>query len=387
MTPKQLEQLPASLSKLYMDLELDIMKEITLTIRNASKLEYTQYLIERAFVLGVGEKDIKSMINRTTRLTQKEVDTLVTDAIKIDYESLRELYNQKGADYIPFEDNEILQQQIATIKAQTLGECKNITNTLGFASEKGGTVVFNDLTSFYQSTMDKVVLQVSTGAFDYTTAMTRAVKSMTQSGLRTIDYASGTKNKVEVATRRALMTGITQLSGQVSLSNAKKLGIETFEVTAHGGARNTGSGYLNHAGWQGKVYTLKQLEEICGYGQGGGLKGWNCRHDFYPFDEEFSPRMYPDSELKELAKQENTKTEYKGEKYTTYEATQAQRKLETRMRYQRQNMELMESADLDSLQSEKVLYQRTKQEYIQFSEAMDMPTQFERVKVDGLGRV
>ena len=57
--------------------------------------------------------------------------------------------------------------------------------------------------------MDKVVLQVSTGAFDYTTAMTRAVKSMTQSGLRTIDYASGTKNKVEVATRRALMTGIT----------------------------------------------------------------------------------------------------------------------------------------------------------------------------------
>ena len=97
--------------------------------------------------------------------------------------------------------------------------------------------------------------------------------------------------------------------------------------------------------------------------------------------------MYPDSELKELAKQENTKTEYKGEKYTTYEATQAQRKLETRMRYQRQNMELMESASLDSLQAEKVLYQRTKQEYIRFSKTMNMPTQFERVKVDGLGRV
>jgi len=383
----QLEQLPQSLSKLYMNLELDIMKEITVSIKSVSKMEYAEYLVERAFALGIGEKDIKTMIKRTAAISEKEIDTIVTRALKEDYGNLRELYKKKGIDYIPFEENQVLQQQIEAIKAQTIGECKNITNTLGFASEKGGTVVFNDLTSFYQSTMDKVVLQVSTGAFDYTTAMTRAVKSMTQSGLRTIDYASGTKNKVEVATRRSLMTGITQLSGKVSLSNATKLGIETFEVTAHGGARNTGSGYLNHAGWQGKVYTLKQLEEICGYGQGGGLKGWNCRHDFYPFDEEFSPRMYPDSELKELAKQENTKTEYKGEKYTTYEATQAQRKLETRMRYQRQNMELMEAADLDSLQSEKVLYQRTKQEYIQFSKAMDMPTQFERVKVDGLGRV
>ena len=104
-----------------MDLELDIMKEITLTIRNVSKLEYTQYLIERAFVLGVGEKDIKSMINRTTRLTQKEVDTLVTDAIKIDYESLRELYNQKGVDYIPLRTTRFSTTN-CNIKAQTLGE-------------------------------------------------------------------------------------------------------------------------------------------------------------------------------------------------------------------------------------------------------------------------
>ena len=125
---------------------------------------------------------------------------------------------------------------------------------------------------------------------------------------------------------------------------------------------------MNHAGWQGKVYTLKQLEEICGLWQGGGLKGWNCRHDFYPFDEEFSPRMYPDSELKELAESKKTqRQEYKGEKYTTYEATQAQRKLETK------NAIPTTEHGTDGIRrprqfaSRKVLYQRTKQEYIQFS--------------------
>ena len=136
-------------------------------------------------------------------------------------ESQRRLYESRGMDYIPFNENKVLQQQIESVKIQTANEYVNITNTMGFASEQNGTIVFNDLTSFYRTQMDSTVLGVTSGAFDYNTAMQRAVRAMTASGLRTIDYDSGTKNRVEVATRRSVMTGITQLSANISMSNAK----------------------------------------------------------------------------------------------------------------------------------------------------------------------
>ena len=386
MTPAQLEQLPSGISKIYLKLETDIMNDIIKNISTMSRLEYTKYLIEREYALGMSEKEIKRQIAKANKLSLEEVDKIVTESIRTDYESQRRLYESRNMDYIPFNENKVLQQQIESIKMQTTNEFVNITNTMGFASEQNGTIVFNDLTSFYRTQMDSTVIGVTSAAFDYNTAMQRAVRAMTASGLRTIDYDSGVKNRVEVATRRSVMTGITQLSANISMSNAKLLGIDSYEVTAHGGARNTGSGYLNHAGWQGKVYTMKGLEEICGYGQGGGLAGWNCRHSFYPFDQEIDERLYSDDDLRKMKAEESKTKSFEGKEYNTYQATQYQRELETRLRYNRQNIKLLKTADGD-LTPEQVKYQATMSKYRKFSKEMDLPIQYERVKIDGLGDI
>ena len=386
MTPAQLEQLPLGISKIYLKLETDIMNNIIKNISTMSRLEYTKYLIEREYALGMSEKEIKNQIIKANKLSFAEVDKIVTDSIKTDYEKQRRLYESRNMDFIPFSESKALQQQIESIKIQTANEYANITNTMGFASEQNGTIVFNDLTSFYRTQMDTTVMAVSSGVFDYNTAMQRAVRAMTASGLRTVDYDSGAKNRVEVATRRSVMTGITQLSANISMSNAKLLGIDHYEVTAHGGARNTGSGYLNHASWQGKVYSMKGLEEICGYGQGGGLAGWNCRHSFYPFDKEIDERIYSDDDLRKMKEEESKKKSFEGKKYDTYQATQYQRELETRLRFQRQNIKLLKTADGD-LMPEQVKYQATLSKYRRFSKEMDLPIQYERVKIDGLGDI
>lgn len=104
------------------------------------------------------------------------------------------------------------------------------------------------LSDIYQGYLDKAITGVVYGAFDYNTMIRKVVTQLTNSGLRSIDYASGRANRVDVAARRAVMTGISQLSAKICEYNMEKLGCEYVEVAWHAGARPS------HAVWQGKVY-------------------------------------------------------------------------------------------------------------------------------------
>ena len=87
--------------------------------------------------------------------------------------------------------------------------------------------------------------------------------------------------------------------------------------------------------------------------------------------------------------EENIKREFGGKQYTKYEALQRQRRLETTMRAQRQQISLLTEggADEDDIITARGRYRVTSAEYARFSNAMDLPQQRERVTVDGLGNV
>jgi hypothetical protein len=259
----------------------------------------------------------------------------------------------------------------------------NITQTLGFAIEMNGKMVFTPMSEYMQKTLDTAVLEVTSGIFDYNTTLKKVVSEMTKSGLRTVDYATGWNNRIEVAARRALMTGITQVTEHINVRNADELGTDKFEISWHSGARPS------HAEWQGRVYTKKQLVDICGLGTGSGLMGWNCYHSYYPFIEGISERQYTDEQLDEMNTNENKPREFNGRKFNAYEATQKQRQLETLMRAQRQKIKLLDKggADPNDLQAAQIKYRETMRQYKIFSQEMKLPQQKERVYMDGLGRI
>lgn len=260
----------------------------------------------------------------------------------------------------------------------------NITQSLGFAVKNtDNTTKFLPIAEYYQRTLDNAILGITTGAFDYTTVLNRTVAGLTNSGLRTVDYASGWSNRVEVATRRAVMTGFNQIVAKVNDDNAEKLGTEYFEISWHGGARPT------HQVWQGRVYTKEQLETVCGLGEVTGLCGANCYHSYYPFFPGISERTYTDEQLEEMNRQENIPVEYNGKQYTKYEALQRQRKLETTMRSQRQKIKLLQDggASEGDVITARARYRVTSAEYTRFSKAMNLPQQRERVTIDGLGNI
>lgn len=381
-TPTEIEALPSAMEQLYRSLQLNIMSDLTERLK-ANGEEITSaadWQINRLYELGVSKDEIDSLIQSTLDVSDDEIDRIYDEVVKSGYARNEELYTSKGKEYIPYAENKQLQQLVKAVKNQTKSEYRNITGSLGFAVRNAdNTLSFTPLADFYQRTLDNGLMQIASGAVDYNTVLKKAVKAMTDSGLRTVDYASGWSNRVDVAARRALMTGFNQVVAKVNEDNAEQLGTEYFEVSYHRGARPT------HQVWQGRVYSKKELETVCGLGTVTGLCGANCYHSYSPFIKGIDTPTYSEEELDRMNEEENTPKEYNGRQYTAYEAQQRQRQLETAMRADRQRIELLTQggADYDTITGAKVRYFQRQDEYVKFSKAMGLPEQWERVTVNG----
>lgn len=383
-TSGELERASMALDEPVNELENRIMSDIVRRIRaNGEITSAADWQINRLVQLGMGMAEIQSAISEALGAAEDITDSLFTDVIRAGYVRDSKLYEAVGKVQIPFDDNEPLQQLISSVTAQTNETMHNITQSLGFAQRgSDGRISFTPLADYYQQTLDKAMLDISSGAFDYNTVLHRTVREMTNSGLRTVDYGAGWSNRTNVAARRAVMTGMTQLTAKVNEDNAEQLETDWFEISWHGGARPS-------HWWGGKWYRKDQLRSICKLGDVQGLCGVNCYHDYSPVIPGVSEPTYTDEELAELDRREKEPVEYNGKKYTKYEALQRQRRLETTMRAQRQEMALLKEggADEDDLINCRARYMGTSHEYAVFSKAMGLPQQRERVTVDGLGNI
>lgn len=381
-TPTEIEALPSAMEQLYRSLQLNIMSDLTERLK-ANGEEITSaadWQINRLYELGVSKDEIDSLIQSTLDVSDDEIDRIYDEVVKSGYARNEELYTSKSKEYIPYAENKQLQQLVKAVKNQTKSEYRNITGSLGFAVRNAdNTLSFTPLADFYQRTLDNGLMQIASGAVDYNTVLKRVVKTMTDSGLRSVEYSSGWSNRVDVAVRRVLMTGFNQVVAKVNEDNAEQLGTEYFEVSYHRGARPT------HQVWQGRVYSKKELETVCGLGTVTGLCGANCYHSYSPFIKGIDTLTYSEEELDRMNEEENTPKEYNGKEYTAYEAQQKQRQLETAMRADRQKIELLTQggADYDTITGAKVRYFQRQDEYVNFSKAMGLPEQWERVTVNG----
>lgn len=379
------KQLSGQIEKHFLNLEQMILEDIVRRIKKAGKITSTaDWQINRLRIIGYSSEDIEKMIKETLKLSYPEVFELYDKVIDWEYVRNKDIYEQVNAKYIPYEENKELQQLTEGFIQQSNEELRNITQSMGFYVDYGnGELVMTPLADIYQNYLDQAIAGVVYGTFDYNTMIRKVVTQLTNSGLRTIDYASGWHNRVDVAARRAVMTGVSQLTGKISDMNAEKLGTEHFEVAWHSGARPS------HAVWQGKVWSKKELVTVCGLGTGPGLLGWNCYHEYYPFVKGISERNWTDEWLAEQNRKENTPKTFNGKEYTLYEAKQQQRKMETAMRAQREKVVLLKQggADPDDVMIARAKYQGQLNEYARFCKKMGLVQERERIYYDMRGRI
>ena len=383
--PNEIEAMPLELEKSFKALELRIMKDIIRKLKeNGGEItRASDWQIYRLYELGKSKEEIKQEIQKALKISDEEINNIYSEVFASGYARDKDLYVKTGKKFIHFEENKQLQQLINSVKKQTKEEFKNITQSLGFAvKQPDGKLKFQPIADYYQKTLDNASMDILSGAFDYNTVLKRTVNEMTNSGLRTVDYASGWSNRVDVAARRAILTGFNQVVAKVNEDNAKNLETDTFEISWH-------SGHRPSHWWGGQWFASQQLIDICGLGTPEGLCGANCYHSYSPVIPGISVPTYTKEQLEEMEAKEQKKKKYGDKEYTKYEALQRQRRLETTMRAQRQKIKLLQEggADENDILTARGRYMTTSSEYARFSKEMGLPQQRERVTIDGLNNI
>lgn len=393
-TPEILDALPEELAELYRALEDTLLDEICSRLKLKDQLnEVTVQDIKALRSHGIDLKEIEKAIRKTLGISETKLNKLLDDVVERNQKYYTELIDLA---HITQPETLVSVEDTWAIYEQTKQTLRNITRSMGFLVNAGRTML--PPAKAYQWALDNAVMQIQSSAINYNQAIKTAVKQLAESGLKVVDYESGHRDSIDVAVRRAIMTGVNQICDQYTNQSAEYLETQYFEVSAHSGARDKpgASPWSSHKDWQGKVYYQSEsgesdplglyddLVETTGYGYVDGLTGANCRHHKYPFIPGVSERTYTDEQLEHI--DDGLGCTFDGKTYTAYEATQMQRRIERQIRAQKKLRNAYKEAGLsEDATAADIKLRRLNAEYSRFSKAAGMPEQRERTKVYGLG--
>lgn len=337
LTPEWYEACTDQILILYSRLEDDILKDIVRRLLKTDMVTDTaKWQAEMLEEAGLLYNDIIQKIAKHTPQTADELRLLFEDA------GTEVMKNDNIiAESATGKELHLSDSKLKILKANyrnTLGNLRNLTNTTAMTSQAAFIAACND-----------AHMQITSGAFSYQEAVRNAIRRAVRGGL-TVKYPTGHIDKLDVAVRRAALTGVGQTAAKISIMNAEEMDCDLMEITAHAGARP------EHAKWQGKLVsrTGKNVGRIVdgvrvlsladiGYGTGAGFRGWNCRHDWYPYFPGLSTPNYSKEQLEKL---DEKNIEYDGQMYSQYEISQMQRAQERKIReLKRQTVKMQDAAD------------------------------------------
>ena len=387
------------LLELYRQLENFILKDITRRLLSAGEMTATaDRLIWKLKQMGESQAAIEQKLRKLTGLTQKELRSLLQDAVLTSWEDDRATLGQLGIELSnPLKNAAVIRVMDAEYK-KSLGELTNLTRTTMKQSQI-------DLINMF----DEADLRVAAGVQSYSAAVCDILDRYAGRGIY-VDYPTGARITLEAAVRLNVVTSMNQTAAQVTNQYIVEGGIEYVLVSAHLGARVAQKGQpliADHSSWQGKAYKITGSEpgypnmlESTGYridpktGQGTvtnplSLHGYNCRHSHKPWDKRLrNPYVDEKGNLK-IDSEENKKR---------YELQQKQRAMERSLRaWKRKLIEKQEQIDnprddmdVDKLQREydRMAYQLTQKNkaYNDFCKSNNLQPQYDRIKVADFGR-
>lgn len=377
LPPSYLDQMPDAFVQLWQQVEDEILQDVARRIGKMDAVTPTaNWQLWRYQQTEALRNDVVKLLAKYTGKSEAAIRRLLLQAATEAMEREDTIYYHYGKEPQPFEESAALNNLLDAGARQTCGTWQNLTATTA-----------NTVTGAFERTLDAAWLKVSTGAFDYKTAVKQAVDSLADD-MPMVTYPSGHKDSIEVAARRAVLTGVNQTCGKLQEARMDEMGCEFVETTAHGGARPS------HAAWQGRRFHrggavdykgkhYPDFEAATGYGTGAGLCGWNCRHTFFAvFPELGDPPQWTQEQLREL----NARNiEWNGKKYTAYEISQMQRARERNVRRWKKRYLAEDAAGLDPTDA-AVRLKAARQSLAEFAQATGGRVDSARTSVPKFGR-
>ena len=377
LPPSYLDQMPDAFVQLWQQVEDAILQDVARRIGKMDAVTPTaNWQLWRYQQTEAVRNDVVKLLAKYTGKSETAIRKLLLQAATEAMEREDAIYYHYDMEPPPFEENAALNNLLDAGARQTCGTWQNLTATTA-----------NTVTVAFERTLDAAWLKVGTGAFDYKTAVKQAVDSLADD-MPMVTYPSGHTDSIEVAARRAILTGVNQTTGKLQVARMDEMGCEFVETTAHGGARPS------HAEWQGRRFHrggavdykgrhYPDFEAATGYGTGAGLCGWNCRHTFFAvFPELGDPPQWTQEQLRELNARD---IEWNGKKYTAYEISQMQRARERNVRRWKKRYLAEDAAGLDPTDS-AVRLRAARQSLKDFTQATGGRVDSARTSVPKFGR-
>lgn len=373
LTAYQIEALQSKSEHLLDPIIEFLIEDIARRVSEAGQLTGTaSYQIWRAQNLGISQRKLKKEIAKRLRISQKNVEKLLTQAAETGYNFDISRFPTSHA--IPLVSNSSLQQILDATVKQAQGELSNFTKTMGFVGPDGKT---RELTEAYRQTCDFAFQKVTTGAQDYMSAIRDATKNLAKKGIRYIDYESGVHTSMEAAVRRNIMGGLGLMQEQISQKNHDDLGCDGWEISAHAASAP------DHEPIQGKQYTDEEYTKL-NNSLVRRIGTLNCGHAAFPIIMGVNSPQYTPEELEKFRKDNETGVDFEGRHYTMYEATQRQRAFERAIRNKKREILVDETiGDKEKLQADQIKMVRLKEEYKRFSDGVGLPVQHARMEAAG----
>lgn len=330
----KLEQQADLLMQNVMGWENSTLQRIGKRIKRYGKLSLAD--VKSINNIAVVKQDMDAITKELAKVTGyniSQIEQMYGELLEEQHLANQPLYDYRGKKFVPFAENREL-QAIARAYAKTTGE-----TMINLAKTKALCVLGADgkpigMQKYYTDILDKAVMQVTTGATDFHTAMRDSIIELGGSGVR-VDYGGGVTRRLDTVVRQNLLWGAKQASVEYNEMIGEELGCDGYEVDWHSNPRPS------HEFMQGKQFVVGKARTINGVRfdsfdeANERLQDYGCLHFKTPIICGVSEPRFSPEELKRLNEQNARTYEIDGKTVTGYEATQMQRRLESAVREQK----------------------------------------------------
>ena len=290
---------------------------------------------------------ITKELAKVTGYNISQIEQMYGELLEEQHLANQPLYDYRGKKFVPFAENREL-QAIARAYAKSTGETMiNLAKTKALCIlDSNGNV--KGLQKAYTDVLDKAVMQVTTGATDFHTAMRDSIIELGGSGVR-VDYGGGVTRRLDTVVRQNLLWGAKQASVEYNEMIGEELGCDGYEVDWHSNPRHS------HEFMQGKQFVVGKARTINGVHfdsfdeANERLQDYGCLHYKTPVICGISEPRYSPEELKRLNEQNAKRYTIDGKEYSGYEITQMQRRLESSVRNEKTTRDLAKASGDNAL--------------------------------------
>lgn len=394
LSEQVIEQLVERLTKRIEETNSIILKKISNDISRFRNLTETEaHQLAQMLKYGGSYQEIVNELSKMTNLNTKDIEDIFEGVAKKNQMFAKQFYDYKGIDFIPYDENIELQRQVKAIANITKNTYRNLSRSLGYTTiDRNGRPHFTNLARIYQNSIDRAVLSVAQGKETFDNEMRNIIKEFANSGIKTVDYSSGRSVRFDSEVRRNMQQALRDMSNDLQQQFGEEFGADGVEISVHAHPAP------DHAYVQGRQFSNEEFEKYQNHEDAKDTSGtihfgqdhraiseYNCYHYIFSVILGVNKPNYSDKQLKEINNTNEEGFEIDGKKYTLYEGTQMQRKLELEIRKAKDNQIAALNKD-DKIISQKRINQLTTK-YNELCKESGLKRKVNRMRISGYRKI